>query len=625
METDNLFFDINSAYNQKEKSLVLHIVSRIEGSELIENKNIKEIIEDIRANAHFFCHRLDEVFLDEGIKIPDDIKKTIGSIRKRLHDFLDFRKLLRRFDLFKIYENIKKIPNLNQKIEELEFLLEAINQDNPLDRNKFFLAEIARTYMELGNDEKALEFFLEIIKKDPQDPYVLSNIGNIYKKQKKNEIALEYFQLILEQKPLDLQSLSNIGFIYLKIKNYIEANNYFEKVLIIDPNQPKIQDAWKEVQTKIKPESVSLEAEKQKEFNSNVLTHREKIDKFLENGEKTKAIFYLLEIKNSLDPKEWEKIFNIIFNEEKAIFYPSIENYQKFLQKLKLQQNPDIPFKLGFFLIMSTINQYKVKRRTKPYSLEYTYNRDRQLFYANYNLCPDHYSKKDILTEYELTKENASRILHNLKIFTVKTLLSQYPEFFYKNTELEEKTETETPEKLKEQKTAEVKLIETDKPDSEKEVFELTGTVTPPTEDETKEDETLLKLENQMNVLIQEIEPLNDNQIESLVYQSLELSEKAITKLMERIEFYKQEAENARKAMLYAEDERSQAKQMLFSEREKNRELQTKIKKLEKNLDDLTREQLTSPPFQLIQLMSDSERITRLLNLEKKLREKEKK
>lgn len=442
MERDSRFFDINSLHYKSERPVLGHILSRIEASEeLMQNKNIRIIVEDIRKNAKFFCHNLDHVVEDSGLVLPKDIKLTILSIRKRLHDFLDFRSTLREYDLLKPYENLKKIPDLQQKVDELKILIDAVGKGNPLERNKFFLAELADSYFELDDPEKALELFLEIFEKDPQDIYNLFSIAKLYKQQKRKELALSYFRLILEQKPLDLSALRESANLYLENKDYVNANLYFTKILMIDSGQHDIQDKWKEIQSFLPLKSNPKNDQLEDRDNIRI------IQELLKNSEKTKAVFHLLKIKNTIPEIEWDNLFKLIFTKEECHDYPEETIYQRFIKKMGFQQSEEIPYELGFFVFMYIFNQYSPKQGTKKYTnlgCQYIYDRDRQLFYANYDLCLNQYNKSEIFKEYDLTKPNADRILMKMRTFC-KNKLTEYPNLFNAIQELPLRKKRETP------------------------------------------------------------------------------------------------------------------------------------------------------------------------------------
>ncbi len=98
--------------------------------------------------------------------------------------------------------------------------------------------KIAEDYETIGDFKNALNIYLNVLIKKPNEPFLLNKIGMCYFGLNKYDMAIKNFEKILPllNKPIpDL--LNNIGFCYGKIKDYKSALKYYIKSNNIKPNK----------------------------------------------------------------------------------------------------------------------------------------------------------------------------------------------------------------------------------------------------------------------------------------------------------------------------------------------------------------------------------------------------
>ena len=82
-----------------------------------------------------------------------------------------------------------------------------------------------------GNLEKALEYNLEALDYDDEDPVILDNLGQVYYKMDKFDLAKEYFIRAEEEKSDQAVTLYHLGLIYTREENHDLAKEKLEKAL----------------------------------------------------------------------------------------------------------------------------------------------------------------------------------------------------------------------------------------------------------------------------------------------------------------------------------------------------------------------------------------------------------
>ncbi|MEW6558459.1 MAG: tetratricopeptide repeat protein, partial [Elusimicrobiota bacterium] len=97
-------------------------------------------------------------------------------------------------------------------------------------------------YAEKKQFDKAIYYFSELKKLDPDDIENLYNLGTAYLDNGKYELAIDTFKEILIFNPEETGALVRIGMIYNKINNYDMAIKFFKQVLEQNPNYAEMYE-----------------------------------------------------------------------------------------------------------------------------------------------------------------------------------------------------------------------------------------------------------------------------------------------------------------------------------------------------------------------------------------------
>lgn len=118
------------------------------------------------------------------------------------------------------YSLIKGInaQDLGNREEALQHFLDAYNRNSS---NVFTMKQLALIYSEIGEEEKAEEFYFKILEEEPNDGITLHNMGILYYKQRKYKKSLVYLNRVPKE------SITN-EIIKLKVYNYYLLKDYFE-------------------------------------------------------------------------------------------------------------------------------------------------------------------------------------------------------------------------------------------------------------------------------------------------------------------------------------------------------------------------------------------------------------
>ena len=103
-------------------------------------------------------------------------------------------------------------------IEEIEALCEAWPNEM---RYKSILAEL---YLSNGKEDEALQIYLEISKKDPNNAYIQITLSDYYRKQGETEKSLEYLKLGFANPYLDIDTKVQILLAYFTASEYYDEH-----------------------------------------------------------------------------------------------------------------------------------------------------------------------------------------------------------------------------------------------------------------------------------------------------------------------------------------------------------------------------------------------------------------
>ena len=95
---------------------------------------------------------------------------------------------------------------------------------------------LARAYLALGDDEKALEHFIEAQRIDPHIPFLMENIAKFSHAKGQYANAIEYWSKVPQQDDNIIEINYNIGVSYHFMGQHDSAKTYFENVLHLEPD-----------------------------------------------------------------------------------------------------------------------------------------------------------------------------------------------------------------------------------------------------------------------------------------------------------------------------------------------------------------------------------------------------
>lgn len=137
--------------------------------------------------------------IKEAIAVYDDIEKLVGktedvSIQKQ-----------------KLYLNSNR-PK--QAVDEIESLVVAFPD------NIRYLQILAETYLEIGQEEKALEVYRKIASIDPENPFIHVSMADLYRKNGQDAMAYEQLKLGFANPSLDLDTKIQILLSFFTIEEF---------------------------------------------------------------------------------------------------------------------------------------------------------------------------------------------------------------------------------------------------------------------------------------------------------------------------------------------------------------------------------------------------------------------
>ena len=91
-----------------------------------------------------------------------------------------------------------------------------------------------------GNHERAIEYFQEAIRIDPNFAFAWDNIGIAYRRLNQYDKAIEAYNKSLELDPYGMMPLQNIAIAYQYKKEYKKAIEAFEKLGKVHPGSPEV-------------------------------------------------------------------------------------------------------------------------------------------------------------------------------------------------------------------------------------------------------------------------------------------------------------------------------------------------------------------------------------------------
>ena len=100
-----------------------------------------------------------------------------------------------------------------------------------------FDTSIADIYHELGNKEKAYQYYDRVLKNDPENVYVLNNYAYFLSVENKRlDDALKMSATTVEKEPKNVTYLDTYAWVLYKLERYKDAKKWMEKLFSYDKN-----------------------------------------------------------------------------------------------------------------------------------------------------------------------------------------------------------------------------------------------------------------------------------------------------------------------------------------------------------------------------------------------------
>ena len=143
-----------------------------------------------------------------------------------------YEKIDDRVLLMKIYYDEERYP------EALNLAMEIIRQDSA---NKDAVRVAAFCYNQLGQKDKAFEYYQKVMKDQPDDPDLIFNLGLLHEEMEDYDKAIVQFRKAFELNPQDTESILHCAQLYMEIKeDNLKAIECFESALEADPDNAGI-------------------------------------------------------------------------------------------------------------------------------------------------------------------------------------------------------------------------------------------------------------------------------------------------------------------------------------------------------------------------------------------------
>jgi tetratricopeptide (TPR) repeat protein len=201
---------------------------------------------------------MNEMALDDELINSDAHTKVI--ITQYFHDLYRFYKLhpLRTEfdDVFKlpvaIYEtgffkkwidDVNILRNIGEFFFEKDYFKDSLlifKQIVETNKNYELFEKIGYCYQQLGEFEKALEYYHKAELLDKNKLWLINRIAWCYKKRGEYELAVGYYLEAEKLEPDDLQVQAYLGHIYMEMEDFEKALKYYFKVEYLQPGNHKV-------------------------------------------------------------------------------------------------------------------------------------------------------------------------------------------------------------------------------------------------------------------------------------------------------------------------------------------------------------------------------------------------
>lgn len=117
------------------------------------------------------------------------------------------------------------------KLGDIDVAIEMLEEVHIKHRSGQVYGTLGYLLIQKGDLERALEYNLEALDYDDEDPVILDNLGQIYFKMDRMDKAKEYFERAEKEKDNQAVTLYSLGLIYSQEGNKALAREKLEKAL----------------------------------------------------------------------------------------------------------------------------------------------------------------------------------------------------------------------------------------------------------------------------------------------------------------------------------------------------------------------------------------------------------
>ena len=216
IENYNLFFASNTASSTEEYPTAFYNLGYAHFASQQYNLALKNFLSFEQQHTN----QSDNKMLVDAINRIGDcyfMASNLSEAIKYYNKVIDYKNIDVDYALYQKAMSLGGIRMFDDKITSLEQLIASYPQSMYITEAE---TEIANTYLMIGNNKKAEDLYVEIIKKNPNNPNLKSSmlkLGLIYFNTEQDEKALDIFKQIVKQYPKSDEAsiaLKNIETIY---------------------------------------------------------------------------------------------------------------------------------------------------------------------------------------------------------------------------------------------------------------------------------------------------------------------------------------------------------------------------------------------------------------------------
>ncbi|MGE5382611.1 MAG: tetratricopeptide repeat protein [Omnitrophica WOR_2 bacterium] len=262
--SDKFSFVFNIRYMPDQQKNMMIQMFESEGEQLAELKN-EELSDPILGRKRIVIQYIQDMY--RFFKLHP-LRNEIGDIFNRRYEIQDstvLTGLLVEPDFYKIIANfyfdndhyeealklftflIEKGENYAELYEKSGYCKQKLGLYNDaimlyqradlFDTNhNWVMRKIAQCYLLLGDNEAALECYLELNKLEPENQRINASIGTSYLDVNKPEQALEYFYRIEFANPGSSSAMRPVAWCLFLLHRTTEADQYYTQLLDLEPN-----------------------------------------------------------------------------------------------------------------------------------------------------------------------------------------------------------------------------------------------------------------------------------------------------------------------------------------------------------------------------------------------------